>query len=69
MDSKDLTTAQAQAISKLLFHSLNYLCRLKSRMEDVGFKADPTQSWRTKQQSPRQRSTSDGTLQPPAGFA
>jgi hypothetical protein len=31
MDSKDTTTAQAQAISKSLFHSLNYLYRLKSR--------------------------------------
>jgi hypothetical protein len=40
MDSKDLTTAQAQAISKSLFHSLNDLYRLKSRMERVGFKPD-----------------------------
>jgi len=37
MDSKDLTTAQAQAISKSLFRLANYLYRLKSRMEKVGF--------------------------------
>jgi len=39
MDAKDLTTAQAQAISKSLFDSLNYLF-LNSRMEKVGFKPD-----------------------------
>ena len=40
MNSGDLSTAQAQANSKSLFHSLNYLYRLKSRMEKVGFKPD-----------------------------
>jgi hypothetical protein len=40
MISKDVTTAQAQAICKSLFHSFNYLYHLKSRMEKVGFKPD-----------------------------
>ena len=40
MDSKDITTAQAQAISKSLFRLANYLYRLKSRMEQVGFKSN-----------------------------
>ena len=38
MDSKDITTAQAQAMSKWLFRPANYLYRLKSRMVKVGFK-------------------------------
>ena len=38
MDSKDLTTEQAQAIRKSLFRLANYLYRLKSRMERVGFR-------------------------------
>jgi hypothetical protein len=37
MDSKELTTAQAQAISKSLFRLANYLYRLQSRMVKVGF--------------------------------
>jgi len=37
MDSKDLTPAQAAVINKALFHHLNYLCRLKARMEKRGF--------------------------------
>jgi hypothetical protein len=37
MDSKDLTTAQAQAISKSLFRLASYLYRLQSRMVKVGF--------------------------------
>ena len=40
MDSKDLTTAQAQAIRKSLFRLANYLYRLKSPMERVRFKPD-----------------------------
>ena len=38
MDSKDLTTGQAQTISKSLFRLANYLYRLKSRMEKTGFR-------------------------------
>jgi hypothetical protein len=37
MDSEDLSTAQVQAIRKSLFRLANYLYRLKSRMEKVGF--------------------------------
>jgi hypothetical protein len=37
MNSKYLSTAQAQAISKSLFHLANYPFRLKSSMENVGF--------------------------------
>jgi hypothetical protein len=40
MDSKDLTTVQALAISKLPFRLANYIYRLKSRMVKVGFLPD-----------------------------
>jgi hypothetical protein len=40
LDSDGLATPLAQAISKSLSHSLNYLYRLKSRREKVGFKPD-----------------------------
>jgi hypothetical protein len=38
MDSYDLQPWQAQIISNLVRRHLNYLYRLKSRMEKVGFR-------------------------------
>ena len=40
MDSKDLTPAQAAIVNKSIRRLLNYLYRLMSRMEKVGFKPD-----------------------------
>ncbi len=37
MDSDKLTTAQARLLSQALFPHVNYLFRLKTRMERAGF--------------------------------
>jgi hypothetical protein len=40
MDSQSLAPGQAKPLSKALFPLLNYLLRLKTRMEAVGFLPD-----------------------------
>src|SRR5262249_8197849 len=40
MNSADITPAQAAIVNKSIRRHLNYLYRLKSRMEKVGFKPD-----------------------------
>ncbi len=40
MNADDLTTDQAKEINAALYGSLNYLCRLRERMEKKGFKPD-----------------------------
>jgi hypothetical protein len=37
MDSSKLTTEQAARLSKSLYPHLNYLCRMRRRMELIGF--------------------------------
>ncbi len=40
MDRSAVTKEQAKTINKALFPGLNYLCRLRERMEKVGFPQD-----------------------------
>jgi hypothetical protein len=40
MERKSIKRSQAQVINRALYHGLNYLCRLRARMQKVGFHPD-----------------------------